>query len=188
MRKSRQDSIYSQKYIMEAVTQMLHDHNFEDITVTDICKRAGVARVTFYKYYHTIHDVMNASVQANVEHFLEKIADLNPHEDLQLMIEYAVEGVVPARTVLKKLIDSNMSGVLLDYFNYAVEAISQSDPALSNHISRAQVLFLAGGIFNIITDWIKEGSKESPKSVAAKIYEILPVKTKDSVAERLNNK
>jgi AcrR family transcriptional regulator len=180
MRKSREDRINSQKYIKDALTALLNEHQLQDITVTDICKKAGVARVTFYKYYATIYDVMRASVDEEIKCFLKKIDNLDPYDNLQLIIEYAIEVLVPSQKIIKNLIDSNMSGILLDYINYGIESLFQEYLTHNNKISRIQMLFLAGGIFNIITDWIKRGAKESPQSLAAKIYEILPSKTKDN--------
>lgn len=177
MRKSREDSINSQKYIMDALTALLNEHHLQDITVTDICKKAGVARVTFYKHYGTIYDVMLKSVDERINDFSQMIANLNPHDNLQLIIEYAIEQLFSAQKILKNLIDSNMSGVLLDYINYGIESIFQQDTMHDNNLSRTQILFLAGGIFNIITDWIKRGAKESPQSLATKVYEVLPCET-----------
>lgn len=66
-----------------------------------------------------------------------------------------------------------MSGILLDYINYAMEIIFQED--IDNHkMNRTQVLFLSGGMFNIICDWIKRGATESPASLADKLSRILP--------------
>ncbi|WP_080848923.1 TetR/AcrR family transcriptional regulator [Cytobacillus gottheilii] len=176
MRKSREDSINSQKYIMEALNALLHEQRLQDITVTDICKKAGVARVTFYKYYSTIYDVMRATVDEKVEQFSGKIANLDPHSDLQRIIEYVIEVLDYSEGILKNIINSNMSGILLDYINYGIEMITEED-VKNNKISRTQVLFLSGGIFNIIHDWIKRGSKESPQLLAQELIKLIPPST-----------
>lgn len=160
-------------YIKDALTSLLNDHSLQDITVTDICKKAGVARVTFYKYYSTIYDVIQASVDESIEAFSQQIAHLEPHADLQLIIQYAIECINPSKKILSNLISSNMSGILLDYINYAMQSIFQED--IDNQkMNRTQVLFLSGGMFNIICDWIKRGATESAASLAEKISKILP--------------
>ena len=48
-RKIRDDSRYSQECIVDAFIYLLGEKKFQNITVTEICKKAGVARITFYK-------------------------------------------------------------------------------------------------------------------------------------------
>ncbi|WP_306008612.1 TetR/AcrR family transcriptional regulator [Bacillus sp. MMSF_3353] len=175
LRKSRQDGMLSQQYITEALGQLLQEKNLDDITITDLCKKAGVARVTFYKHYHTIYDVINASMQKGIDKFLKEITDLDPQDSLQLFIENLITAMANNRVLIKKLIDSNMSGLFLDYVNSAIKSIFETDNPMSNHMNRAQVLFFAGGLFNVLIDWIKRSSRESPQSLAQKIYEMLPI-------------
>nr|WP_255288120.1 TetR-like C-terminal domain-containing protein [Bacillus thuringiensis] len=105
---------------------------------------------------------------------------MDPYESMQLIIEYIIEGFVSAQKPSGKLIDANISSMMLDYLNYTMEKVFQADITRNHDISRMQILFLAGGIYNIVNDWIKRGAKESPQALAAKIYEILPYGTTDT--------
>ena len=178
MRNSRQDGIYSQEYIIQAMDKLLRENKIEDITVTDICKKAGVARVTFYKYYHTINDVMQAYIDVKIKSAVENMDNMNICSS-QDIVEHIVEGFAQRLSVIKSLIDSKMSSIMLDYFNYAMEEFFQIYTKGSSHLSRTEILFLSGGIFNVIIDWIKTGSKESPQSVAKSICEIFPKVSKN---------
>ncbi|MGD0031156.1 TetR/AcrR family transcriptional regulator [Paenibacillus illinoisensis] len=173
MRKSREDRINSQRYIIEAVSLLLQEHKAQDITVTDICKKAGVARVTFYKYYTSVFDAMRAAVEESFKDFFGKISDLNLQTDMKLIIEYALEDLYETRKILKNLIDTNMSGVLLQYVNHALESILLKQTTSTNKPSRIQFMFIAGGLFNIVLDWIEKGAKESKESLAEQIHEVL---------------
>ncbi|MFJ8243234.1 TetR/AcrR family transcriptional regulator [Bacillus tropicus] len=176
LRNSRQDGIYSQEYITEALGLLLQEKKLENITVTDLCKKAGVARVTFYKYYRTIYDVLNASMQKSIDKFLEEITYLDSHESLQLFIEGLISFMTNERILMKNIIDSNMSGLLLDYVNSAIKSVFETDNPISNNMSKAQALFFIGGFFNVFIDWIKRSSRESPQSLVEKIYEMFPIK------------
>jgi AcrR family transcriptional regulator len=60
------------KFLWDALMALMTDHDFEALTVTDICERAMVHRTTFYKHYedkngllfHGIHNELNALVEA----------------------------------------------------------------------------------------------------------------------------
>lgn len=174
MRKSRQDSLYSQQYIMEALDQLLEENDLEDITITEICKKAGVARVTFYKYYHTIYDVINASVEAGIKKAIEQLSNINPQDNIQNVITDIIAGIAASPTSLQRQINANTHGVVLDYFVHAINRLSQADTVFSKKLNQAEVLFIAGGMFSIITHWFKNDLQESPRSVAAMITDVLP--------------
>lgn len=176
MRNSRQDSLYSQQYIMEALSQLTREKDLDGITVTDLCKKAGVARVTFYKYYQTIYDVLEASIEKDMKQFLEEINHLNGGDSFQHLIEGIINVISVEHNSLKKLIESNRTGMLLHYLTYAMEEIYRTNTPLGNYLNRTQVLFVAGGMTNVVIDWVKNGVKESPNSVAKRIYEVLQYK------------
>ncbi|MFP7254443.1 hypothetical protein CHH91_11815 [Virgibacillus sp. 7505] len=174
MRKSRQDSLYSQQYIMEALNQLLEENALEDITITEICKKAGVARVTFYKYYHTIYDVMNASVEVSIKRAIEQLSNINTTDNIQDVIADITAGIAANPTSLQRQINANTHGVILDYFIHAISRLSQADTVFSKKLNHSEVLFIAGGMFSIIIQWFKNDLQESPQSVAAMIIDSLP--------------
>ena len=46
-----QETDYTRHYIAEALLKLMKAKDFRDITVTEIVKRAGVGRATFYRYF-----------------------------------------------------------------------------------------------------------------------------------------
>ena len=48
----------SSQWIYEALEQLMIELPYEKITITDICKKAKVGRVTFYRHYDTIEDIL----------------------------------------------------------------------------------------------------------------------------------
>ena len=43
---------YSRHYIITALFKLMSDYEYNDISVTDIAKKAGVGRATFYRYFN----------------------------------------------------------------------------------------------------------------------------------------
>lgn len=48
------------KMLQLAMQQLLRERRFTDFTVDDICRRAGVSRKTFYRYYPDRHGLLTA--------------------------------------------------------------------------------------------------------------------------------
>ena len=47
----------TKKYIFEAYKSLLTTKKYEDISVCDICKRAGVSRMSFYRNFESKEDL-----------------------------------------------------------------------------------------------------------------------------------
>ena len=45
---------------------------FEDITISDIVKKAGVSRMTFYHYFQSKTDALNSYLHEIIELYLEE--------------------------------------------------------------------------------------------------------------------
>ena len=67
-------SQYSKEYIVEALFALMKKENFTNISVADICKKAGVSRATYYRYFKTKKDVIIAFFRYNLERYLEAIS------------------------------------------------------------------------------------------------------------------
>lgn len=168
-RKIRDDARYSQECIVDAFIFLLGEKNFQDITVTELCKKAGVARITFYKYYKTTADVLKAAVDFKFALFKEDLAKARLTHNTRQAIEISISAIYTLQKPLKSLAKSKMSGILLQYFTDALLTIM---PALdvTDAYQGSRYLFLSGGVFNILTNWVSRGMHESPKQLADQIY------------------
>lgn len=66
-RKTDRRTLYTRMVIREAYLYLLHRRSHEQITVTDICKRAEINRSTFYLHYQ--------DAQAVFDEILEEVID-----------------------------------------------------------------------------------------------------------------
>lgn len=58
-RKKDCRSIRTEAKIKECLLNMLEANRFSDITVSEVCREAGVTRVTFYQHYGSLADVLD---------------------------------------------------------------------------------------------------------------------------------
>lgn len=49
---------YTRFYIVQALFKLMSEYDYEKINVTDIAKKAGVGRATFYRYFKRKEDVV----------------------------------------------------------------------------------------------------------------------------------
>lgn len=61
---------YSRWYIVQALFKLMHETEYEKITVTDIAHKAGVGRATFYRYFKRKEDIIIEYFQSTTKEFI----------------------------------------------------------------------------------------------------------------------
>ena len=51
-------SVQTRRRIVSSYAELLEDHDYDKISVSALCKRAGIVRSTFYVYFSDIYDVI----------------------------------------------------------------------------------------------------------------------------------
>ncbi len=135
---------------------LLQDREIAQITVSDICKRTGLNRSTFYANYVDIYDLadhLRDKLEAQVNQLYE-----NDMMDYQRLFAHIRENRLFYTTYFKLGYDTNHAvdvarlGRLRDFF-----------PAgqVEYHIE-----FHRAGLNAVIKKWLREGCKESPEEMA----------------------
>ncbi|GIN15717.1 TetR/AcrR family transcriptional regulator [Shouchella clausii] len=142
----------SQKSIMQAVATLLEKEQLKNLTITKVCKEAGVARITFYKYYDTINDVIEATAHLKVSELFMQFSN-NTIEDLDDFINGLTLRISRSKSSIKNMLDLNMSHILLVHFIYATKVYLEKS---NLKVTRTKLNFFAGGIFNVISEWVRD--------------------------------
>lgn len=79
-------------YITQALFMLIHSKNYDDITITDIAKKAGVTRISFYRNFESKEDILKQEMKKRyrempkVEHSTDSISSIfdffNQNKDL----------------------------------------------------------------------------------------------------------
>ena len=79
----------TREIICSSFLELTEKKKINDITITALCKKAGIARTTFYAHYDNIYDVV-LSLQNNYLSGMEKIINKNRKDDIVIdeVVEY----------------------------------------------------------------------------------------------------
>ena len=105
MNKSESKYFNTALLMNEALLLLLEKKDYEFITVTEICKKAGVNRTTFYLHYESIDDLLIETLDMINKKFHDafdnKIVDVNTakKEDLYLIND---ENLIPYLELIKE--------------------------------------------------------------------------------------
>ena len=161
-----------------AFAELIKEKSFEDISINELCTKAGVRRATFYKHYKDKYDFVSGYIG-----FLRNTFDKRPttvsHLDdaVSYYVNYA-KRVVEYININEKLINSLLASSLIHIiigliaeknFNDTREKL-QANVASGMKLPAsvdAVAAMLTGGIETMILNWLKEGKKQSVEELTA---------------------
>jgi len=158
-----QDKEATKDCIFSALIALMEQKEYKYITVTDIARKSGVSRMTYYRTYSSKEDIL-------VQHF-RKIA--------KQMVTRAEGDVSQALagfyTYFQKY--DNLTAIFAqsDLMHLVVESFSEFTDFLYDglHPDSAKTAetgyatcYETGGLFSILTGWLAGGAKESPAEMS----------------------
>ena len=174
----------------EALINLLEVKSFEYITISDICKQAGVNRSTFYLHYENLNDLLEETTRYLFDGFLSYFSDnlksitvnINNCEltDLNFIKE---DYLYPYLTYFKNN-RRVFSTVLTHSKTFDTEKVFQKlfqnifDPILSRfhypiEDRKYVMMFYLNGVITVTSEWIKDNCEKSIEDVATIIREFI---------------
>ena len=156
---------FTRMCIGEAVFSLMDKKPYEEIRVSDIVKRAGVSRMTFYHYYEQkedaladyFHEIVNGYVRERSE-ILKKGGKFHDPGS----IEHALKYFDQYAPFILKLVDAHLYHIILEAMNsFMMERIQ---PVYK--IPPYELYFYGGALMNVFVMWEKNGKRETPEAIA----------------------
>ena len=150
-----------------ALEDMMSEISFDDITVFDLCEKAGVRRATFYKHFKDKYDFLKSVTAKVINDMNNSVVSSNfdPSSPVDYFTKFVNEVVVYFENrpkILSNILSSNTFPILYDIiincthsalFEILTNAKKYGAP-FTNDIS-FMANFINGGIANILLNWFK---------------------------------
>lgn len=81
IRKTDRRTLYTIQVIKDVYLELLHEKNWEKISVTEICKRAEINRTTFYLHYESSTHVLEDILDELFEKLTKDFAGISTYEE-----------------------------------------------------------------------------------------------------------
>lgn len=151
----------SMQKIEQVLTELLQTKELNQISVSDLCKRANLNRSTFYASYQDIYglaDAMREKLEAQVaELYQEEISQkFNSHDYLKLF-QHIAQNQSAYRTYFKLGYDER-------YRIFAYDR-SLAERHLDNRFIEYHMEFFKSGLTRIIKLWLQNGCRETPEEM-----------------------
>ena len=157
-----------------ALYYLMSKYDYESITVTDICAKARVSRMSFYRYFNNKEDIFINYCDERFEEFFASLKEKQINDIMSFLIEVFIYLKKYARqvTILKKAKKENL--IVEKFTDYGTYLAKRVDLTIDNNpvANRIIAAFLAGGTANILLLWFDLGLDVPPKEMAEMAYNI----------------
>lgn len=166
MKQTRKTS--TKQDIREALTQLLLTEPFESISVSKLCRKAGINRGTFYLHYLDKFDMMD-QLKDEIIHDLNQLYDqeFSEKEAIQALLTYIKEHYSFIYAISQSL-SINFTQTIKDFVLHILERTPDCQKLLEEvyqiPFPYAKEVFLSYAE-SIFSTWIATGAKESPEEI-----------------------
>lgn len=155
---------YSKFYIVQALFKLMKDYPFDEIGITDVARKAGVGRATFYRHFRSKNDVILYYFEHNRKEFVYDQRFIpRCKADYVDLVTTVFEKFRSQKNELKLIRKARLEYFYLDYLNRNFTALfNREHPEKTSY---APYLY-AGMLFNVSMNWLDNDCAEDPKTLA----------------------
>lgn len=188
----------TEEYILEAFAKLLSKKDYNKITVCDICQKAGVSRMSFYRNFKDKDDLLKRGLSILIELTEERINKLGVANQYTISKEFfetfkSIKDLLPHindADIVKKLIIESIMKVEKDI--NSVDYMSKT--------SKYTPIFLMSGLMVVLFEWLRNGAVESTEEMARFVvsvtssnsFDFMPLKSLENENkidfEKINNR
>lgn len=163
MKKKNTNSIFIKDCAAAAFVQLCKKSSYQSISIVEICRRAGIGRTSFYRYFNR-YDGKKDIIFYIVEKSWHKYLTLNEKKYIQNPELVFLEFLYDNKTAFIWLYQNGLFDIMFDIFYSTTVHESENDtPEIYNEA------YLAGAIFGVVYHWCRRNFSDTPETIYLKL-------------------
>lgn len=163
----RKKSDRSVKLICNSMFELLKEKNFEDISITELCNKAELARKTFYRNFKSKEDVIKKSIDMMFREFSNEVHIDKDIEAEKLAYEY-FKFWYRRKEFLNLIFENNLFNIVncqYDLYMRGFRLMMKGEEEMSKDLEYF-IIFISGGYWNMLQHWVRKGFSDNPEELA----------------------
>ncbi|HFI0501879.1 TPA: TetR/AcrR family transcriptional regulator [Streptococcus suis] len=144
-------NLKAKDYITQALFLLINLKNYDEITITDIAKKAGVTRISFYRNFESKEDILRQEMKKRFENVK---VDINSEFSIGTMFEFFNQN----KDLISAMFKSKREVLLLELI--ATDNVQQLPLEMAYSVATVNYLLL--GWANV---WYKRGMVDSTEDI-----------------------
>lgn len=171
MDKRKEENLRVKRSITDTLFALMAEKSLSDIPITELARKAGVARASFYRNYSSREDVIVTLIRDILDEFREEInrrqKSVYAFESVLLVFQYFHK----YRNYILDLQRSGFSSVLLEELNHFHERVTGNGQYVS--IKKYELYMYIGALMNTAVTWLSEDGQVSAEDIACHFHSAL---------------
>ena len=144
--------------ITNKLIELMSNEDYESISISELCNKAGVGRMSFYRNFNTKDDILIKYISSITYDFIKK-------EN----ITYSVPNMKEYITKLFKHLEKNKT---ICYNLYKVDKLHLIKNIFDevfincNRYNEYKAYYISGSLYNTFYCWVKNNFKDKPEVIA----------------------
>ena len=169
----------TRSFVKDCITcaffELLKKKDFDDITITEIIKKAGVSRMGFYRNFSSKENIVEKFI---FDKFVETVEEIKSRRELNFHIKNimitTLANFQKFSCYIKLFLEKNLDNLLYSCYHKAYYSLYQGEKESPIH-KYSNEMFI-GELFNLEMCWVRTGMKETPEELAKIYYFILKLR------------
>ena len=158
MNKKQEANAFVKECITTALLRMMETMPFDEIAITDLVKKAGVGRVSFYRNFESKKDVLEKHLVLLIKEWGKEFETLG---DPQKFSDTLSRHYYKYKDFYLLLYRQGLAEMIYE----TIRSACKLDEA-QNNIERFFKSMIAGMIWGWIDEWMRQGMPEDPDEIA----------------------
>lgn len=153
--------------IFTALLLLMEQRPYEEITITDIARKAGVSRMSYYRLYKSKDDILiqySDQVFSGVMEQMKNEKEMDKYSFSVLIFRFGMKEHRFLEAVFNAKMYEQVLDRLVQYGFYLAESVFGMD--MKDVKTDYWVHRMAGGFCLVLYRWIQRGMKETPEEMA----------------------
>ena len=148
-------------WILEAILLLADEMPYSKITVSDIVKKAGIARQTFYRNFRDKDEVILQYFSNVFVNTVLNVENVNNKDNKNnIVLTFNIKYMINQQTNLKKMLTSGgILNLFTDNINKWLDSLSRQGVSKLNKeeklIYRYKIIYQVTGVLDVIMDWFR---------------------------------
>ena len=177
-RKENQRIALTRRLLQEGLLRLLSHTNLEDISVTALCKEAGINRATFYNHYAsptTLLAEMEKQLVSELQGILKEPTTIdNITDQLEQYCAILKKNGDLMAILVRYHIDTDIADVIACATSYYEQnRLNIGQTTMDSGTAHLVSTFLYSGAYSLIQEWLIRKIDKTPREIAELILSII---------------
>lgn len=156
--------IRCEELLRDTLKVMIEKNNFNEITITNLCKKAGLNRKTFYLHYNNIEELLFATLNELNDNIKSKIKNIDINNLKELLSIYLrfieTENIFYERIIANDNYSYILNRNLKNFFN-SIHDLYKPLRNIEKNKQNLIITFINNTFFSLYKEWVLTGKNIS---------------------------